>query len=141
MQSDIRQAAEAHDYAWTVLEGILPFSAAVHKRDGQRSSASASSSNYDALDELMRQSERAMKELEDTLLPTQEQDNLKATTRRKIPGTQRSHSLGSASLPPRARRSLSLAPLPSPRVQQYRRADSAAAAPTRSGEDAGPRLV
>ena len=86
MQDDIRQAQQAHDYAWTVLEGILPYSSQVHKQHGQRSQASTRS-DYDALDELMRQSERAMKELEEVLTPTQEEDNRKAATRRRVRST------------------------------------------------------
>ncbi len=84
-EDDLREAQQAHDYAWTVLEGILPYSSQVHKRHGQRSQAAARS-DYDELDELMRQSERAMKELEETLTPTQEEDNIKAVTRRRMPG-------------------------------------------------------
>eukprot|EP01046_Picozoa_sp_COSAG06_P044322 COSAG06_NODE_5954_length_3187_cov_10.392575_1_plen_116_part_00 len=86
LSPDLQEAQQAHNYAWTVLEGILPYSSQVHKRHGQRSQAQTARSDYDALAEMMRQSERAMKELEETLMPTQEEDNVKAATRRRMPG-------------------------------------------------------
>jgi hypothetical protein len=85
MEDDLQQAQQAHDYAWTVLEGILPYSSQVRKRRGHRSQAPARS-DYDALEELMRQSERAMKEIEETLRPTQQEDNANAVTRRRMTG-------------------------------------------------------
>lgn len=85
MEDDLQQAQQAHDYAWTVLEGILPYSSQVRKRRGYQSQA-PKRNNYDALEELMRQSERAMKELEETLRPTQEEDNVNAATRRRMTG-------------------------------------------------------
>ena len=105
-QDDIQQAQQAHDYAWTVLEGILPYSSQVHKQHGQRSQASARS-DYDALDELMRQSERAMKELEEALRPTQEEDNIKAATRRRMPGAPAALTVEARSI---------AAPWPEPRM-------------------------
>ena len=81
----LAQVRDAHNYAWTVLEGILPYSAQVHKRHGQRT-PSRQLSNYDALDEMMRQSERALKEIEQELRPTQAEANVKAATRRRVPG-------------------------------------------------------
>ena len=68
-----------------MLEGILPYSSQVRKRRGHRSQAPARS-DYDALEELMRQSERAMKEIEETLRPTQQEDNANAVTRRRMTG-------------------------------------------------------
>lgn len=119
--ADGEDAAVLHDYAWTILEGIIP-AAGGHQRAsraagprntgrqrdaGWRGAAPGSSppatpptsarkqrpsepqhrgtGRLDSLEEMIRQSERVMKEMNSTLIMTDAEANASGLTRRALP--------------------------------------------------------